>query len=128
MASIASHGSNLHSSNELYPEAALRYAWYGYLIMLIAPFILFLFVAWRLMGESPLDRNLSFADGWFLVAVGYMITLVPASFFLRSRLFAEYWRGASVSPRNYLQGMYIVWVALEIGGIVSLIGCLVTRS
>ena len=119
MAAIASHGSNVHETTELTRESALKTAWYGYLVMLVAPFLLFLFVAWSMM-DSTSRRNVSFADGWFLIAVGYMITIVPASFFLRSRSFAEYWRGGSVSPRNYVLGMYVVWVALEIAGIVSL--------
>src|SRR5260221_6401816 len=109
MASIASHRSDIHSSHELHPAAALRYAWYGYLVMLVCPFVLFLYVAWTAMGETG-ARNLRFADGWFLVAVGYMVTIVPASFFLRSRMFAAYWRGASRSPRKYVSRVGIGWI------------------
>ena len=36
--------------------------------------------------------------------------------------------GKVVSPGAYLRGMLTVWLACEIGGIIALIGCLVTRT
>ena len=66
---------------------------------------------------------------WFIGCVAYVVLIVPASFFLRSRFFRAYWNvGECVSPRNYFLGMVSTWVALEIAGLLSITGCLVTRT
>jgi len=62
-----------------------------------------------------------------LRAVG-LVLAAPASFFIRSRIFRDYWKGQRVRPRAYLTGMFTVWGTLEIGGLLSLTGCLVSRS
>ena len=49
MASIASHQSEINTKRELTPGAALRYAWYGYLILLATPFLMSLYVASSLL-------------------------------------------------------------------------------
>jgi hypothetical protein len=127
MAAILSHSGQSDARRPLTAQQALKVAWYGYLVMLALPFLYLLFVAWSLMGVSRV-RSETILDGWFLGAVGYMVVVVPASFFVRSRFFKEYWKGGVVPPADYLKGMYIVWVALEIGGLLSLTGCLVSRS
>ncbi len=33
-----------------------------------------------------------------------------------------------MAPRQYLKGMYVVWGALEVGGLLSLFGCVMSRS
>lgn len=116
------------AGKELTPEVALRYAWGGWLTMLACPFVLFLYVAWSLMGDQPMRRNRPLSDVWFLASVAYMVLIVPATFFIRSRLFRAYWKGDCVAPRAYLTGMYTVWGALELGGLLSLAGCLASRS
>src|SRR5207253_11437503 len=68
------------------------------------------------------------AESWFLASRGYMIVIVPAAIFFRSRLFREYWQGKVIQPNHYLMGMLTVWIALEIGGILSLTGCLVSKG
>lgn len=126
MAAVVSHSGQSDTGSPLSAQQALRYAWYGYLVLLAAPFLMFLIVAWTLMGQSMLDRG-PWVDGWFLGAVAYMVLVVPASFFLRSRYFSDYWKGKSVRPDAYLKGMFTVWIALEIGGLFSLSGCLVSK-
>src|SRR4051794_14258893 len=112
MASVASHQAEFETKPELQPGAALRYAWIGYLILLTCPFLLFLYVAWSLNDGLPFgDRPL--ADGWFIASVAYMVLAAPASFFVRSRIFRDYWQGKCVRPRSYLTGMFIVWGTLE---------------
>jgi hypothetical protein len=130
MSILASHrsGDEPRIRKELSPETALRYAWCGWLTMLACPFVLFLGVAWSLMGDQALNRDRPLSDQWFVASVAYMVLIVPATFFIRSRLFRQYWKGECVAPRAYLIGMYTVWGALELGGVLSLAGCLVSRS
>jgi hypothetical protein len=119
----------LHSTDDLTPQQALRNAWIGYGVMLALPFLAFLYVAAWMMRHSGVDRrDLPLANGWFIASVVYMVLVPAASFFLRSRYFRKYWKGERVSPRDYLKGMYVVWGALEIGGLLSLFGCFMSRS
>jgi hypothetical protein len=111
----------------LHPEAALRIAWFCWLGFLALPFVLFLYVVWSLMDNNE-PRDLNAANGWFVASMVYLIVVVPLAIFWRSRLFRAYWTGECVSPKSYLIGMISVWLTLEIGGIFSLIGCLVTGS
>jgi hypothetical protein len=130
MSVIASeHRENLHHGHELTPQQALRNAWIGYGVMLALPFLMFLFVAASLMSQDgAVRRDLPLANGWFIASIVYMVLIPAASFFIRSRYFRNYWKGERVAPRQYLKGMYTVWVALEIGGLLSLLGCLMSRS
>ena len=127
MAATLSHSGHSDARHPLTAQQALKVAWYGYLAMLALPFLYFLFIAWTLMGV-PRGRTQSIHDGWFLAGVAYMVIVVPASFFVRSRFFRDYWKGEVVSPSDYLKGMYVVWVALEIGGLLSLTGCLASKA
>jgi hypothetical protein len=88
---------------------------------------MFLYVCWRLMDNTE-PRDVDAANSWFIASMIYLIVVVPAAIFWRSRLFRSYWTGQCVSPKSYLIGMISVWVTLEIGGIFSLIGCLMTQS
>lgn len=128
MASIASHSSNVPSPRSLSSQSALQYAWYVWLILLACPFLLFLYVVWTLMHSRAGAGNEWLSDRWFLVAVAYIVFVVPGSLFLRSRWFQPYWKGQSVQPYDYLKGMFVVWGALEVGGLFSLIGCLASGS
>jgi hypothetical protein len=65
---------------------------------------------------------------WFLASSGYLLVVVPASFFLRGRLFKSYWTGHPIAPTKYLYGMLAIWSALEFGGIIALLGCFVDRN
>lgn len=107
---------------------ALRIAWLSWLIMLIVPFILFMFVVWYLTWISTSPAATTLNQVWFLAASLYLILAVPGALFWRRHVFKAYWDGVSVSPQNYVNGTVTVWVALEIGGIFSLVGCIVTHS
>jgi hypothetical protein len=112
---------------ELTPRTALRYAWYVWMVLLAIPFLVFLYVAWQVGDQRrPIDR--AFTNGWFLGSVAYMLIAPTIAFFVRSRYFQGYWSGECVSPRNYLIGMCVLWGALVLGGVLSLIGCLGSRS
>jgi hypothetical protein len=127
MASINS-GQAAVARHELSPGAALRAAWYWYIALLFIPFLLFLVLmisqGYRhVTAVNPTSRN-----AWFLAAILFLLVAAPASFVVRSRLFRSYWHGRGVSPRSYLLGMMIVWMTFEAGGIISLLGCMVTNS
>lgn len=113
----------------LTPQSALRYAWYGWLALLAFPFLLFIVVFWRLVldGATP-RRTDAIGHTWFVAMALYHVLVVPGSIFLRGRIFRNYYRGQCLSPPGYLLGMFIVWLTLELGGLLSLTGCLVSGS
>jgi hypothetical protein len=129
MATLVSHREHTAETTDSgwTPQMALRYAWYVYLALLVIPFLLFLYVVWAGDRSAEIPGR-ALANRWFIGTVAYIVLVVPASFFLRSRYFQGYWSGDCVSPRNYFKGMLVSWLALEIGGLLSLTGCLVTGS
>jgi hypothetical protein len=122
---VSSHARGLNS--ELTPRQALRYAWYIFMILAAIPFLFFIYIVWT-VNDHPGPVNRSFTEPWFIVSVAYMLLASPAAFFVRSRMFKGYWTGDCVSPRSYLIGMSIMWVTMVIGGLLSLAGCLGSRS
>jgi hypothetical protein len=108
----------------LSPREALQRAWTSFIVMMIAPFLLFLAVLSQGGGaaSSPL------ALIWAGIAMAAIAVGLPAAFFVRSRLFKDYWEGKVVSPKDYLRGMMTIWLTLEIIGVFSLLGCIVTGS
>jgi hypothetical protein len=60
--------------------------------------------------------------------MAYLALVVPASIFWRSHVFRAYWHGDVVAPKAYLIGMISVWIAIEIGGLAALMGCLMSNS
>lgn len=130
MATIATRGGLSDSnSRELSPTLAIKIAWWTWLTLLIAPFVLFVFVVYRLTDDSASAvRDQALANHWFVGTMAYLAVATVSMFFLRSRLFHRYWEGEVVAPRAYLMGMSLVWLALETGGILALVGCLVSNS
>jgi hypothetical protein len=102
---------------------AIRIAWVVWLTLLVIPFFLFLYIVWKFAdNESAAGSN----DGvaWFVLSAIYMLAVVPVSFFWRNLLFQSYWSGHPVHPNKYLSGMVAMWIALVVGGLLSLLGCL----
>ena len=128
MALIASHATDPRPRGAMSPETALRYAWVFWLGLLLFPAMVFLYVVWALMGDGVPATAHQASSHWFLGAMAYMVIAVPLAIFWRSHLFKSYWQGEVVDPSAYLRGMMIVWIALEIGGLLGLTGCLVTRG
>jgi hypothetical protein len=94
--------------------------------MLVLPFILFVVAVWYNAWVDTGGRSGRLGQVWFIIAMLYLIFVVPASLFWRGHIFRAYWHGQTVAPRDYLWGMIGVWLALEIGGLFSLIGCMIT--
>lgn len=108
---------------------AMRKAWTCWLFLLVIPFLILLYAVWRLEGADTIRPDVaSGGHGWFIAAMAYLLVAGPASFFGRSHIFKAYWSGQTVTPQKYLAGMLTIWLALEIGGIFSLVGCLVNHA
>lgn len=110
-------------------QEAMKQAWIAWLVMLVIPFVLFVIVIWYLSWiHSNPDNNNMVAQVWFIIATAYMVLVVPAALFWRSHIFRAYWQGQTVAPRDYVHGMVSVWLALEIGGVFALVGCIVSGN
>src|SRR5690606_23969511 len=107
--------------------AALRYAWWIWFVLLFLPAFVFLAVVYSLnFGDQPARPQAS--GTWFVINMGYLLLGIPAAFFLRSRLFSNYYQGQPVPPTSYLIGACIPWIVLEVGGLLSLAGVWYARS
>lgn len=114
--------------NKLSADCALHVAWRIWFTLAVIPFIVFLAVIWQLMDAQSEAGNSDLAQTWFIGAMAYLAIGLPAAFFWRSRIFRGYWAGKTISPRDYLVGMATIWIAIEIGGLFALIGCLVSGT
>ena len=124
---MASYATIPTSPNPRSSESAsitLRRAWVIWFALLISPFLMFLLTVWRLKDEEDSNAMSALSRAWFLGSMTYLAVVIPAAFYWRSRIFKEYWFGQVVTPRDYLKGMLVVWLALETGGLVGLLGCL----
>jgi hypothetical protein len=115
-------------TSPLGPNSALRAAWLAYLILLMLPFpVLAAFIiSHSNAGTSlrpPHDVSL-----WLVVTVAYLVVSLPAALFYRRHLCMAYFRGNAVAPRRYLIGMLVVWLCLDLGVLLSLVGCYETSS
>ncbi|HEY7087290.1 MAG TPA: hypothetical protein VH518_04325 [Tepidisphaeraceae bacterium] len=115
-------------SRPLAADSALHIAWLIWLILLAVPFVVFIVTIWSQMDSEDSAGNKTLARSWFLVSMIYMMVGVPAAFFWRGRIFHGYLAGKLVAPRDYLLGMCTIWGAIEVGGLIALLGCIVTGT
>ncbi len=108
-------------------KTALKLAWLCWGALLAGPFLFLQWLIWYVTAGDP-SRFHADTDKWFVAAMAYLIIILPGSFFWRGHLFKDYWLGRPVAPRKYILATVSVGLALAIGGIFSLIGCLVTGS
>jgi len=113
--------------SKLTPARALRLAWFCWLGLMVVPFAMILWLIWHLSPGQITEPGAG-AQRWFIGSMAYLALAVPASLFWRGRVFKPYWAGQTVPPAQYLSGMATVWAALAVGGIVSLAGCVATKS
>ncbi|HWE01589.1 MAG TPA: hypothetical protein VG326_04200 [Tepidisphaeraceae bacterium] len=126
--SISPQVSGSHSHSTPTPSGALRQAWVWYLILGFIPFAASLGVMSALTLHDGPKAPLRVLSGWFIGAILLLLIIGPIAFTIRSRMFRSYWRGEAVNPRTYLHGMLVVWFAFELGGLFSLVGCLMSNS
>jgi hypothetical protein len=111
----------------LTPGEALRWAWVWWIVLLLAPFVVFLGVVVTMLSTQGTPRP-AVANAFFMIALLWLAVTVPLAFALRSYCFRAYWEGQPVEPHSYLRGMVTVWLAMEIGGLISLVGCWVSYT
>ena len=120
-------GGHAPRHHELTVKAALKWAWVVWAGLLAAPFLFLQVAIWYIESYGTPNMHAN-TQGWFVGAMAYLALVLPAAFFWRKHFFREYWLGRPVAPRNYIAATVAVGAALAIGGIVSLIGCLVTDA
>ena len=128
MATIVPFHNAEQGASSLDRKSALNYAWVAYISMATMPFLFFLFVCWSLMTDGGVARDMHRGQIWFIISMAYLALAVPLAFFWRSHYFKAYWQGDVVAPKAYLVGMVTLWTAIEIGGLFSLVGCLVSHA
>jgi len=110
----------------LTPDEALRRAWLWWVALLLIPFFVFLGVLLTLDAERPTNAGL--ANVFTMLSLVWILVTFPGAFALRSYCFRAFWEGRPVESRSYLRGMLTVWGAMEIGGLLALVGCLVSNQ
>jgi hypothetical protein len=124
----ADGGMVIQPKSGLSARVALELAWVSWVVLLTVPFLVFLAMVWQVaMRQAPVPGHVA-NDTWFMVASAYLLLAGPASFFWRGHLFAAYSLGKPVAPGKYLFGMLSIWLALEVGGLFSLMGCFVDHA
>lgn len=127
MTNLPMPNSGMPSRSSLSVPAALRWAWFSWAVLLAVPFLLLQWLIWHLAAGDA-SRSSADTEKWFVAAMAYFILILPGSFFWRGHLFKDYWLGRPVAPGRYVLATITVGFALALGGIFSLIGCLVTGS
>lgn len=107
-------------------QSTLRRAWAWWLTLLLVPFILFLTLLVYL-SMSP-AKNPEVGSSYVIASILWLGLGVPAGFMVRWRFFRDYWAGGLCKPADFLHGTLSAWIAIEIGGLISLIGCFVDNS
>lgn len=101
--------------------------WAIWIAYLVTPLFVFIGTVLFLMTNEAGAVNKSLGQAWFIGVMIWIAVAIPLAFYARSKLyFYPYWAGKTVSPRQYLRGMLLVWTVIELAGILSLIGCLLT--
>jgi hypothetical protein len=107
-------------------QATLRAAWVVYFVFMVLPPLAFAIALLVQMNRTASPRNSGGVTNWLWVIVAYLVVGFPAALFIRRRVCIAYNRGESVAPRNYFVGMLTVWVSLEIGMFLPIVGYCVT--
>ena len=113
--------------DEMTPGQALRQAWLWWLALLLIPFFVFIGVVW-VLSLTEAEPRPSVSLGFFIASLVWMLVTVPGAFVLRNYCFKAYWEGRTVEPRSYVRGMLTIWLAPEVGGLLALLGVLLSRT
>lgn len=110
------------------PEKALRLAWIWWTVLLLTPAALFVIVVWALVFGEAGEAQPALGQAFFFASSLWLLLAMPAAFLLRHHVFKSYWEGRTVDPASYLKGMLTIWLAPEVGGIIALLGVLLSRE
>lgn len=120
--------TNRKHAQELTPSRALWQAWLWWFTLLLLPFFALIVVLWTVMLRGHPNPNPTLGNLFFSISLAWMLVMIPGAFVLRNYIFRAYWDGSVVDPRSYLKGMITIWLAPEIGGLIALIGCLISQT
>jgi hypothetical protein len=110
------------------PGGAYALAWGIWFVYLVTPMFLFLATLLYLLAK-PTTMAITPGQTWFLAMMLMLAPGVPLVFYIRGKLFFYgYLNGRSVTPRQYIYGMVMVWTWIELIGLLSLAGCIVSGS
>lgn len=100
--------------------------WAIWIAYLVTPFFVLIGSILFLMVQDRVAHT-TLGQTWFIAMMVWIAVGIPLAFYIRSKLFFyPYWAGKTVSPRQYLRGMLLVWTVIELAGILSLVGCIVS--
>lgn len=100
--------------------------WVVWIAYLVIPFFTLIgSVLYLMVADVTVYKSLG--QTWFIAMMIWIAVAVPLSFYIRSKsYFQGYWKGKAVTPRQYFRGMLLVWTVIELAGLMSLVGCIVT--
>jgi hypothetical protein len=105
---------------------ALRNAWLIYLVLGQVPALLAIVGIWVGLLAGSSDEWLS--NLFMLLGFAWLTVAIPAGLLYMRLKFNNYYKGRSVSPRNYLLGLLPLWVAMVLGGAIGMFGWIVSRT
>lgn len=108
-------------------DRALRLAWIWWTVFLLTPAAVFVVVMWSLVFGTGAERE-TLGLVFFVASLVWLLFATPLAFLLRHHVFRSYWEGRTVDPESYLKGMITIWIAPEVGGIIALVGVLLSGS
>ncbi|MEM6749969.1 MAG: hypothetical protein AAGA57_04805 [Planctomycetota bacterium] len=110
------------------PAQAVALAWVSWGVMVLTPAIWGLALALRsgFVGAPAEESWMGWGAG--VVAAAWLAIAVPLVLVLRGYVLRASWSGKPVDPDSYLRGLIGVWVTLEAGAVVALIGATVSGS
>ena len=107
-------------------QSAFRAASVAYSVFMVLPPVAFAIALLVQINRAAPPRNPGRVTNWLWLIAVYLMIGFPAALFIRRRLCIAYNRGEAVAPRNYLVGMLTVWLSLEIGMLLPIVGYCVT--
>ncbi|MEM7682426.1 MAG: hypothetical protein AAF288_10770 [Planctomycetota bacterium] len=107
---------------------AVALAWISWGVMLLTPAIWGLAIAMRssFLGQPAEASWVGWGAG--VLAAAWLAIATPTMLILRGYVLRAAWSGRPVDPDSYLRGLVGVWLTLEAGAVVALIGATVSGS
>ena len=108
---------------------AIRKNWLLYLAFaLVPPATMILCIFFLIWNGAAMEQSFG-GVGWLVVGMTWISIAVPLAFFIRRKLWIDWYRGDGVvSPENYFKGNLIVWTPMVIGGMMGFIGTAMTAG
>jgi hypothetical protein len=103
-------------------QSTLCAAWITYIALMMVPPATFAIAAFIQMNRTAPSRNPDGVTTWLWLILAYLAIGFPAALFIRRHLCIAYSRGGTVAPKKYFWGMLTVWLSLELGIFLAIVG------